>query len=213
MNCAEFESQLTDYVDGKLGHPERAALEQHAQACVACREFMRDVTGAVAFLKRIKPVEPRPELVTRIAYQTPQGRARGPLDRPGWLSRLTNSWLRPILQPRFVMGMAMTILSFSMLERCTGFRVQRIQAADLSPVHVWENLEDKIIRVKDRAVKNYQNVRLVYEIETRIKDLEAQQEASQKRGRQAASPQARIAQRHGEAEPGTATPNEKDNKK
>jgi hypothetical protein len=66
-----------------------------------------------------------------------------------------------------------------MLERCTGVKVQHIQAADLSPIHVWGGVEDKAVRVKDRLVKYYENLRVVYEVETRLKDLEQQQEAAQ----------------------------------
>jgi hypothetical protein len=74
--------------------------------------------------------------------------------------------------------MAMTLLSFSMLERCTGVQVQHIQAADLNPVRVWNGLEDKALRVRDRIVKSYENLRVVYEIETRLKDLQEQQTAA-----------------------------------
>ena len=77
------------------------------------------------------------------------------------------------------MGMAMTILSFAMLERCTGVQVARIQPADLSPVRVWSNLEDKTFRIKDRAVKYYENLRWVYEIETQLHSLQKQQETSE----------------------------------
>jgi hypothetical protein len=55
-------------------------------------------------------------------------------------------------------------------------KVQNIQAADLSPVRVWGGVEDRAVRLKDRMVKSYENLRVVYEIETRLKDLEQQQE-------------------------------------
>ncbi|HEY3937787.1 MAG TPA: zf-HC2 domain-containing protein [Bryobacteraceae bacterium] len=179
MKCAEFESTLADYLDGTLGHAGRAALEQHAASCAGCREFMREVTGAVAFLKRAQEIEPPATLITRIAFQAPLGRTRDPFEKPGFLRRTLGKWLQPVLQPRLVMGMAMTVLSFAMLERCTGVKVQHIQAADLSPIHVWGGVEDKAVRVKDRLVKYYENLRVVYEVETRLKDLEQQQEAAQ----------------------------------
>jgi hypothetical protein len=77
------------------------------------------------------------------------------------------------------MGMAMTILSFAMLERCTGVHVQHLQAADLNPVRIWGGVEDRAMRVKDRAVKYYENLRWVYEIETRLKTLQEQQDTTQ----------------------------------
>jgi hypothetical protein len=178
MNCAEFDTWLADYVDDTLTPELRAAVEQHAAGCAACGELLRDVTGAVMFISRVADVAPPPDLVTRIAFQTPLGRLRSPLDAPGFLSRTITNWLRPMLQPKFAMGMAMTILSFSMLERCTGVHVQHIQAADLSPIRVWGGLEDRVIRTKDRAVKYYENIRLVYDVETRLRDLDEKRSAS-----------------------------------
>jgi anti-sigma factor RsiW len=179
MNCGDFESKLADYIDGTLGEAERAALETHASACPVCREFMAEVMDAAAFLKRVEEVEPPAPLITRIAYQSPQGRTRTHFEKQGFLSGLASKWLSPILQPKLVMGMAMTVLSFAMLGRCTGEYPQHLQSADINPVRVWGSMEEKAVRVKDRLVKNYENLRVVYEIETRLKDLQQQQDAAQ----------------------------------
>ena len=179
MYCAEFESILADYIDGTLGATERAAVEQHAAACPACSEFMADVTGGARFLARAADVEAPAALITRIAYQAPMGRTRNGFERQSLFGRLARKSLQPVLQPRLAMGMAMTVLSFAMLERCTGVQVQHIQAADLNPVRVWAGLEGKALRVKDRAVNYYENLRFVYEVETRIKELQEQQQATQ----------------------------------
>ena len=58
-------------------------------------------------------------------------KGRGPLSR---LSKL----IAPVLQPRFAMGMAMTILSFSILSRFVP--MQQLKAADLRPSEVWASL-------------------------------------------------------------------------
>lgn len=178
INCPDFELLLADYIDGTLTPAERASIEAHAVSCPACAELLEDVSGAVRFLARAPEIAPPAELVTRIAYLSPTGRVRDPLDRQGFFSKLAAKWLQPLLQPKLAMGMAMTILSFAMLEKCTGIQVQHIQAADLNPVRVWDGAEDKIIRTKDRAVKYYENLRLVYEIQSRLKELQAQQEAT-----------------------------------
>jgi Putative zinc-finger len=207
MNCADFENLLTDYVDGSLADAQRRGIEEHAATCAACREFMADVTGALAFLKRADQVLPPPELVTRIAYQAPIGRPKEPFETQGIWSKVSAAWLQPLLRPRFAMGMAMTILSFAMLQRCTGVQVQHIQPADLSPVRIWDGLEDKVLRVKDRAVKYYENIRLVYEIQTRLKDLQEQQEMVRNRQGQGTSPNRNI-----KREDGRKTPNQTDNR-
>ena len=179
MNCGEVEVLLADYLDGTLSTEERTALELHTSACTSCRALFEDAAAAVRFLKRADDVTPPPELITRIAYGAPYGRVRFPFERQSLWSRLTSKWLQPILQPRLAMGMAMTILSFAMLERCTGVHVQHIQAADLNPVRIWGGVEDRALRVRDRAVKYYENLRWVYEVEARLKSLQEQQEAAE----------------------------------
>ena len=191
MNCAQFEVVLADYIDDTLDAAGRADFEKHAGSCSGCRELLSDALGGLALLQRAGEVVTPPELVTRIAFAAPIGRVRQPYERQGFFSKLASRWLQPILQPRLAMGMAMTILSFAMLERCTGAQVTRIQPADLSPVRVWTNLEDKVFRVKDRAVKYYENLRWVYEIETQLHALQRQQEASeQARAPGSSAPQA-----------------------
>jgi anti-sigma factor RsiW len=181
MNCADFENLLADYIDGSLANTQRLAIEEHAATCAACREFMGGVTGALAFLKRADQVLPPPELVTRIAYQAPIGRTREPFETPGIWSKVSAAWLQPFLRPRFAMGMAMTILSFAMLQRCTGVQVQHIQPAE--------------------------NIRLVYEIQTRLKELQEQQEMVRNRQGQETSPS-----RSTKRDDGRKTPNQTDNR-
>jgi anti-sigma factor RsiW len=178
MNCAEFESVLADYLDGTLSGAARASVEEHISACGACREFMADVNGGLGLLRQSEPVAAPGELITRIAYLAPRGRSRDPFENPGLLNRFVNKWLRPALQPRLAMSMAMTILSFAMLERCTGVQVQRIRPADLSPVRVWSGVENKALRVRDQAVKYYENLRIVYEVESHLKDLQEAQNSA-----------------------------------
>lgn len=180
MTCTEFEVILSDYVDGNVTVEQRRAVERHADDCANCREMLRDVFYAVSFLEGVNEVSPPPELVTHIALQAPRGRIRNEFEHRGFFRRLFENWLQPVLQPRFQMSIAMTILSFAMVERCTGIRPQEIKAADLSPAVLWNNLEDKTIRTWDRTVKYYENLRLVYEVETRLNEFRDQQEAAQR---------------------------------
>src|SRR3954454_4848342 len=178
IDCDQFEVLLADYLDGPLPEPERTRVEEHAANCQHCREFLADVQGAVQFLGRSEEIVPPPELITRIAYHAPVGRIRRPFERQGVISRMISEWLQPILQPRLAMGMAMTILSIAMLERCTGVKMQHVQPEDLNPVRIWGGVEDKTVRLKDRAVKYYENLRWVYEIELRLHGLREHQDSA-----------------------------------
>lgn len=96
------------------------------------------------------------------------------------LSNLTARWPRPALQPRFAIGLAMTILSFAMVERGAGVPRRHTQPADLNSMRIWHAAEDRVIRVKDRAVMYYENIRFVYQLECQLKDLQQQQEDSER---------------------------------
>ena len=77
------------------------------------------------------------------------------------------------------MGMAMTVLSFAMLSNCAGIRVQQLRPADLNPVSVVASVEDRAMRTYTRAVKYYESLRFVYEIQTQIKDWREKSAAEQ----------------------------------
>jgi hypothetical protein len=178
MTCTEFEILLVDYVDGAVTVDTRRAVEAHTDGCPGCREMLRDVFRAVSFLEAAEKVTPPPELITRIAAQIPRGPVKDEFHRNGLLRRMFSNWLQPVLQPRFAMSMAMTILSLAMVERCTGIRAQQIRPEDLNPAVVWNNLEEKAYRTWDRTVKYYENLRLVYEVETTLKEIREQQDAA-----------------------------------
>lgn len=173
MNCSELETLLCDYVDGALSSERKAEVERHLAGCTACAETARDAAAAVAFIGRAAEVEPPPELITRILFELPISKKPGEHGR-GLRAKL-GRLVEPVLQPRFAMGMAMTILSFSMLARFAGINVRQLNVSDLDPVKVWEAVDDRIHRGWSRAVKFYESVRIIYEVRSRLKELTAQE--------------------------------------
>ena len=88
-----------------------------------------------------------------------------------WVSAI----LSPILQPKFAMGMAMTILSFSMLAKFVA-PVRPLQPADLQPARIWAGLEERAVRAWGRTVKFYENLKFVYQIQTTLREWQQQDE-------------------------------------
>jgi hypothetical protein len=173
LSCADAEVLLAEYVDGTLRADEKAAVESHLAGCAPCAELARDAAGAVAFIERAATVEPPPELVTKLLFEITHGPSRA-IVKPSFLHRtarrLFGKWLEPVLQPRFSMGMVMTVLFFSMIGRIAGIEARQLKPADLDPVKVWTAAEDKVVGVWEKGVKYYQNLRLVFEIQTRLKE-------------------------------------------
>ena len=167
MNCVDVEILLAEYVDGTLHREARSAVKAHLDTCVACRDLAHDAAGAVAFIERAADVEPPPELVTRILFEVTQGASRTVV-KPPLARRLfgntLGAWLEPVLQPRFAMGMATTLLSLAML-----IRGRQLSIGDFNPVKLWNSTELQVSRTWERGVKNYENLRLVFAIQSRLK--------------------------------------------
>ena len=43
MACSEYEERIINHLDGQVAEPERQAVEAHLAACVACRNFAREL--------------------------------------------------------------------------------------------------------------------------------------------------------------------------
>jgi len=173
MTCAELEVLICDYVDGTLDAEVRADVARHLEGCPACAELARDSAAAVSFMESAAEVEAPPELITRILYDAPWTKSRS---RLGFLAGLLR-WMGPFAQPRFVMGAAMTILSFSMLSRYVPMR--QIRPADLRPAAIWATVDDGAQRAWTRTVKYYENLKVVYQIQALLREWQ-QQEDEQK---------------------------------
>ena len=164
MNCADAELLICDYAT--LRSNERFELERHLEVCPACAELARDSAAALAFLESAADVEPPPELITRILYDAPW--SKGKQKSKSKVGEWTRSLLGPILHPKFAMGMAMTILSLSMLARFVP--VRQLRPADLKPSEVWNGIATRAEYTWGRTVKFYENLKVVYQIQTTLKE-------------------------------------------
>jgi len=174
MSCAELEILICDYVDGALAPADRALVESHLAECPACAELARDSAAAVGFMEKAAGVEPPPELVTRILFDSgwsQNGALRRARSRPKtavmrWISAVCS----PLLQPRFAMGMALTVLSFAIAAR----PVRQLRLSDIEPAKVWAGIEDRAFRSWQRTVKFYENLKWVYQIQTTLHEWQQQ---------------------------------------
>jgi hypothetical protein len=116
-------------------------------------------------------VEPPPELVTKILFDAPwsKGRAKdGARQKLAWV-------FGSILHPKFAMSAMMTILSLSILARFV-MPVRQLKPSDLEPAKVWAGLEDRAYRTWARTVKFYENLKVVYQIQTTLREWQQQDE-------------------------------------
>ena len=179
MTCADFDILICDYVEGVLDAAHSAEVERHLAECPACAEMARDSAAAVAFMERAADVEPPPELITRILYEAPWNVEKAASTKRSWMAAI----LGPIWQPRIVMGVAMTVLSLSMLTQFMG-PVKQLKADDLRPAAVWSGITTRVDYAWIRAVKFVDDLKVVYQIQTTIQKWQQQDD-----DRPAADPQ------------------------
>ena len=161
MTCLELDILLTDFLDQALASDQKTAVEAHLAECAECAELARDASGAVAFMERAALVEPPPALVGKILTELKVGPSRAVV-QPSWIERLLGQRAGSILQPRFAMGLAMTVLSIAMIGRMAG---------TANPARIFTTAENRVMRTWDRAVKGYENLAVVSGIENQLDDL------------------------------------------
>jgi len=166
MNCAEIENLVCDYVDGTLAAGARAEVERHLAACPACAETVRDSATAIQFMERAATVQPPPELISGLLFQSPWRRYKS-----GWLWQPINTLLRP----KFALSMALTILSLAMVMPKL-LKVRQLQPQDLAPAQVWAGIEDQAYRLWARTQKFYDNLKFVYQIQSTLREWQQQSE-------------------------------------
>jgi len=176
--CVEMEVLLGEYAEGVLAPPEAAAVETHLAGCARCAEMADAMRRALALFRRAPAVEPPPGLVAKILEQT-TGRLTwreqvASWFRPAltltWRERL-KVWYRPVLEPRLVLGLAMALISFSIVLRAGGVEVRQLSLADLSPRQIYLAADRYAHQASARAVKYYSDLRIVYEIQTQLQAL------------------------------------------
>jgi hypothetical protein len=175
MNCAEAEILICDYLDGTLATAERAAVARHLAECPACAELASDAQCAIGFMERAADVEPPPELINRILFQAPWADKRS---LKSGFQKYLDLFVHQVLRPKLAMSMALTILSFSMLSRFQP--VRQLTLADLEPARILATLEDRGVRTWERTVKFYQNLKVVYQIQSTLRDWQQQQDEEQR---------------------------------
>jgi len=160
LTCAECEEHLADLLDGTLGEELNAAIEAHLASCAACGELARDAGAAMALVERAAVVELPATLVPRILAEITTGPSRV-LVQPSLAERIFGRWIRPVLQPRFALSLAMAALSIAMIPR-----FWKSTAPD--PARILMVAENRVYRTFDRAVKGYESLALVNDVQSRI---------------------------------------------
>ncbi len=162
-NCEQTEARLSEYLDRLLPAAEHDALDVHAKQCARCAGLVRTVRGTLARVHQLDMLEAPPQLAYNILDAT--------LGRRSSQGGAWRSWLRPlemVWQPRFALGVATVALTLALVLPLTGFQAGSFTLSDLHPVSLYRTADRKINLAYARSVKFINDLRVVYEIQSRL---------------------------------------------
>ena len=179
MSCSEFDALLSQAIDGTLAGEKLSAFEVHGRECQLCGPLLQEAESGRSWLKSLTEVEPPAELITDILLRTSgvvsaQRRAAGKSEPSSWMSGL-RQWgpaiASPVLgvasQPRFAMSFGMAFFTLSVTLSLAGVKLSDLRHVDLRPSAVRRTYYE----TTGRIVKYYENIRFVYEIESRVRQF------------------------------------------
>jgi hypothetical protein len=180
MPCSEFEALLWDALDQKLSGSLLETFHSHARACSHCGPMFAEIQAGQHWLKSLTEVEPPANLVNNILTATSgldsyRLAATAPVRyQPGLVERLhewVDMFVAPVWgtvrQPRFAMSFGMAFFSLSVALSVFGVKPKDLKQVDLSR----NGLIRTYYGTQGRVVKYYENIRLVYEIESRVREF------------------------------------------
>src|ERR1700676_2426808 len=178
MQCNEFDLLLSDALDGVLSGSGLDRFQAHARVCQACGPLLAEAEAGRNWLKGLTEGEPPASLVNNILASTTgvdTQRLRVPVrsapPRISWWEQVQPSLLEPIWatvrQPRFAMSFGMAFFALSV-----GLTVVGVKPADLRQISLRPSaIRHTYYATQARVVHYYENVRIVYEVESRVREI------------------------------------------
>lgn len=194
--CGQWETLLADALDGVLDPREEAFFASHKADCPFCTALYEEARRGREWLDFLS-MEPEipADLVDKILAITGPGiegrEAAGfgllpselqpasaggaailqPWQRPRNTGRGFFGTLRRIAEPRLMLTIAMAFFSIGLTLNLTGVKLRDLRVASLRPQAVRSYMERQVAVVSTPIVRYYDHMRLVYEVQTRMKEL------------------------------------------
>lgn len=175
MQCVEFDALLADALDGTLGGTNRIRFDAHRASCKVCASMFEETQAGLSWLQALPEVDPPAGFAERVLLATSGMQAKAEAEQPaGWWNQLRDfvaQGFRPVwttvMQPRFAMSFGMAFFSITLILNVAGVKMSSLRAIDLRP----SALVRTYYEASGRVVKYYENIRFVYELETRVREL------------------------------------------
>jgi anti-sigma factor RsiW len=171
--CDQTEARLSDYLEGLMDAAERAEFEAHAHGCADCAPLVESVKSLLSEMQSMEPLEVPPRLVYNILDQT-----LGPREHVTFWQSVKN-FAGGLLTPKFAYGFASVAATLFILISASGLSWRKPKLADLNPSSVARNVNRQAHLSYAHAVKYVSDMRVVYEIQSRLRQDDQLQQVPQ----------------------------------
>ena len=197
--CGQWETLLADALDGLLRGEDEEFFTSHKAACPYCTELYEEAKRGREWLDFLSTEPELPEgLLDRILAQTgPEthldqtagfgifggqlqpAAVSGAVYPQAWQKPGFMGFVRRFAEPRLMMTAAMAFFSILLTLNLTGVRLKDLRIANLRPQAVRSYMERQIAVASTPLIRYYDHMRLVYEVQTRMKELRHSTEGGQ----------------------------------
>ena len=178
IQCSQFEGMLSDALDGILSEEARGVFEAHAAGCSVCGPMLAEARQGMLWMLGLEDLEPPKNLVHNILAATSAAQAdEKAAPRHSKPSLAIRVWkpirgaLASMMQPRFATSFSMAFFSLSLTLTLAGVKLKDLIHMDWHPSAVGRAIVLEYTQVESKVVRYYKNMRLVYEIESRVHEL------------------------------------------
>ena len=180
--CGLWETLLADALDGQLRPEDEGVFSSHMAGCQACTALFEEARQGREWLEFLSPEPEVPEgLLDKILAQTGPGHESEyklatannvvPIVIPAWQRPGMMGRIRRFAEPRLLMTAAMAFFSIALTLNMTGVRLTDLRLSDLRPSAVRSFMERRLTMASTPIIRYYDHLRLVYEVEARMKEL------------------------------------------
>ena len=177
LRCEEWEALLADALDGVMPANDSASFEAHSHDCSACAGLLAQSRQGQEWMRFLHTEPEMPaDLVDRILGRTSGAVAERPLAVYGApIAAGPNVMALPrrrfVWDTRLMMTAAMAFFSIALTLNLAGVRLTDLRLSDLTPASLENNLTRQFYTAKTQAVRYYDNLRFVYEVESKMREL------------------------------------------
>lgn len=178
MECSEFEALLADALDNSLAAEARTAFDEHGKSCAVCGPLWVEAREGMLMVQGLAELEPPKNLLHNILAATSRKEATAEQiaedAKLGWMERMRRS-LKPqvggLMHSRFAMSFAMAFFSLSITLTLAGVKVTDVQKMVAHPSMLRKNAVMGYAQVEARVASYYENLRLVYTMQAKVREL------------------------------------------